>query len=251
MTSGRIFLISFVAIVAGMVLGMILRRQIPAAHLRDDTKEVIQRGAGFLITLAAVLISLMIASAKTSYDTQDSHFRTLAAYLVETDQLLVQYGPDATQVRILMRQAIPAAVDRIWREKRSASQDSAFTAASLAEQLHSAIEALSPNSDEQRAIKLRLQGAVAEIAHTRLLMFADGDKPILTPFLLILIFWLAVIFASLSLFVEPGRVVIAGLLVLALSVSSALFLVADLSQPFVGMMQLPKEQLEHVLAPLN
>jgi hypothetical protein len=60
-TSGRIFLISFVAIVAGMVLGMILRRQIPAVHLRDDTKEVIQRGAGFLTTLAAVLISLMIA----------------------------------------------------------------------------------------------------------------------------------------------------------------------------------------------
>jgi hypothetical protein len=250
-TSGRIFLISFVAIVAGMVLGMILRRQIPAAHLRDDTKEVVRLGAGFLTTLAAVLISLMIASAKSSYDIQDSHFRTLAAYLVETDQLLVQFGPEATQVRILMRQAIPAAVDRIWREKESAVQNSAFTAASLAEQLNSAIELLSPANDAQRAIKLRLQSAGTEIARTRLLMYADGDKPILTPFLLILIFWLAVIFASFSLFVEPGRVVIAALLVFALSVSSALFLVADLSQPFVGLMQLPKEQLEHTLAPLN
>jgi hypothetical protein len=250
-TSGRIFLISFVAVVAGMVLGMILRRQIPAAHLREDAREVIQRGAGFLTTLAAVLISLMIASAKSSYDTQDSHFRMLAAYLVETDQLLAQYGPDATQVRILMRQAIPAAVDRIWREKQSASQNSAFTEASLAEQLNSAVEALTPENDAQRAIKRRLESNAAEIAHTRLLMFADGDKPILTPFLLILIFWLAVIFASLSLFVEPGRLMIAALLVFALSVSSALFLVADLSQPFVGLMQLPKEQLEHTLAPLN
>jgi hypothetical protein len=44
---------------------------------------------------------------------------------------------------------------------------------------------------------------------------------------------------------------IAALLVFALSVSSALFLVADLSQPFVGLMQLPKEQLEHTLVPLN
>ncbi len=82
-------------------------------------------------------------------------------------------------------------------------------------------------------------------------MYADGDKPILTPFLLILIFWLAVIFASYSLFVEPGRLMLAALLVFALSVSSALFLVADLSQPFVGLMQLPKEQLEHTLQPLN
>ena len=70
-------------------------------------------------------------------------------------------------------------------------------------------------------------------------------------FLAILMFWLAVIFASLSLFVEPGRVMIGALLIFALSVSSALFLVADLSQPFVGLMQLPKEQLEHTLAPLN
>jgi hypothetical protein len=250
-TSGRIFLISFVAIVAGMVLGMILRRQLPAAHLREDTKEVIQRGAGFLTTLAAVLISLMIASAKTSYDTQDSHFRTLAAYLVETDQLLVQYGPEATQARILLRQAMPAAIDRIWREKQQAAQTSAFTAASLAEQLRSAVEALPPGNDEQRAIKRRLETNADEIARVRLLMFADGDKPILTPFLLILIFWLAVIFASFSLFVEPGRLMLAALLVFALSVSSALFLVADLSQPFVGLMQLPKEQLEHTLAPLN
>jgi hypothetical protein len=250
-TSGRIFLISFVAIVAGMVLGMILRRQIPVVYLREDSKEVILRGAGFLTTLAAVLISLMIASAKTSYDTQDSHFRTLAAYLVETDQLLVQYGPEATEVRILMRQSVPAAVDRIWREKQQATQNSAFTAASLAEQLNGAIEALTPTSDAQRAIKQRLEAAGAEIARTRLLMYADGDKPILTPFLLILIFWLAVIFASYSLFVEPGRLMIAALLVSAMSVSSALFLVADLSQPFVGLMQLPKEQLEHTLQPLN
>src|SRR6201996_3052154 len=121
-----------------MVLGMILRRQIPAAHLREDAKEVIQRGAGFLITLAAVLISLMIASAKTTYDIQDSHFRTLAAYLVETDQLLVQYGPDATEVRILMRQAIPAAVDRIWREKQSGLEDSASTAGPTAARGHRA-----------------------------------------------------------------------------------------------------------------
>lgn len=251
MTSGRIFLISFVAIVAGIVLGMILRKQIPAAHLHDESKDVIRLGAGFLTTLAAVLISLMIASAKSSYDTQDSHFRLLAAHLVEADQLLAQYGPDAKDVRVLMRQAVPAAVDRIWREKQTASQNTAFTPASLAEQLNSAIDALSPANDTQRVLKRRIEQASADIAHTRLLMLADGDKPILTPFLLILIFWLAVIFASFSLFVEPGAVVGIALLIFALSVSSALFLVSDLSQPFVGLMQLPKQQLERTLAPLN
>jgi nitric oxide reductase large subunit len=82
-------------------------------------------------------------------------------------------------------------------------------------------------------------------------MFADGDTPVLTPFLLVLIFWLVVIFASLGLFVAPGRVVAVALVVLALSISSALFLIADLSRPFAGVMQIPREQLKHTLAPLK
>ena len=41
------------------------------------------------------------------------------------------------------------------------------------------------------------------------------------------------------------------LLVFALLVSSALFLVANLSQPFAGLMQISKEQLRHTLTPLN
>jgi hypothetical protein len=250
-TSGWTFVVSFAAIAAGVALGMTLRARLPASQLSRDTREVIRLGAGLLATLAAVVISLMIASAKSSYDTQDGHFRQLAAYLVETDQLLAQYGPEALQVRILMRQAVPAAIDRIWREEAAASQNSAFTATSLAEQLNNAIDALSPANDAQRALKVRIAQASTEIVRTRLSMFADADKPILTPFFLILIFWLTVIFASFGLSVEPGAVAGAALLVFALSVSSALFLVADLSRPFAGLMQIPKEQLRHTLAPLN
>jgi hypothetical protein len=237
--------------VAGVFLGMLLRARLPASQLSHDTREVVRLGAGLLATLAAVVISLMIASARSSYDTQDGHFRQLAAYLVETDQLLAQYGPEAIQVRILMRQALPSAIDRIWREETKASQNSAFTSASLAEQIYNAIDALSPANAAQQALKLRIAQASTEIAHTRLLMFADSDKPLLTPFFLILIFWLTVIFTSFGLSVEPGALVGVALLVFALSVSSALFLVADLSQPFAGLMQIPKEQLRHTLAPLG
>jgi hypothetical protein len=252
MTSASIFLISFASIMAGAVLGMVLRARLPRAYLSPETKEVIRLGAGLLATLAAVVISLMIASAKTSYDTQDAHFRQFAAHLVLTDQLLAQYGPGATDVRRLMRQAVPAAMARIRREKATESaQDTAFTANSVAEQLYQAIETLTPVNDTQRALKLRIEQASADVARTRLLMFADSDNPILTPFLLILIFWLTVIFTSFGLFVEPGALAVAALLVFALSVSSGLFLIADLSQPFAGLMQISSEELTRALAPLN
>jgi hypothetical protein len=250
-TSAWIFLVSFFAIIVGCAIGMTLRARLPKEYLNTENREMIRLGSSLLATLAAVLISLTIASAKSSYETQDAHFRQLAAYLVEADQLLAQYGPEAAGMRQLMRQAVPAAIDRIWREKATASQNTAFTARSLAEQLYAAVEALSPNNDIQRGLKARVEQAVADLARTRLSMFADGDTRVLTPFMLILIFWLVVVFGNFGLFVEPGPLVFAAFLVFALSISTALFLVADLSRPFMGMMQLPKEQLKHTLAPLS
>jgi hypothetical protein len=251
-TSGWVFLTTFASTTVGIALGMTLRSRLPRPHLSQDTKEVVRLGASLLSTLAAVLISLMIASAKTSYDTQDAHFRQFASHVILTDQLLAQFGPEATGVRALMRQAVPAALDRIWREKAThAAQNTAFTPTSASEQIFHAIEALPTASDEQRALKLRILQAGSDVANARLLMFADVDTPIMTPFLLTLVFWLTVIFTSFALFVDPGIVVGAALLIYAFSVSSALFLVADLGQPFAGLMQISSEQLRHALVPLD
>lgn len=252
MTSGWVFLVTFASTVGGMLLGTVLRALLPAAALNTETKEVVRLGVGLLATLSAVAISLMIASAKTSYDTQDAHFRQFSADVILTDQLLGQYGPAAVEIRKLMRIAVPAALDRIWREKaEGAPQNTAFSTGSVAEQIYSAIDALSPANDAQRLLKPRVEQAAADIARARLLMFAEVDSPIQRPFLLILVFWLTVIFISFSLFVEPGPVVLVAMLVFALSVASALFLVADLSRPFAGLMQISNEHLREALAPLN
>jgi hypothetical protein len=251
-TSGWVFLVTLAATLGGAVLGAVLRRWLPEAYLNTETRDVVRLGVGLLATLSAVAISLMIASAKTSYDTQDAHFRQFSADVILTDQLLAQYGPEAVGVRKLMRQAIPAALDRIWAEKAiGAPQGNAFTPSSAAEQVYDAIETLAPVSDVQRLLKPRIEQASNEIARARLLMFSDVDTPIQRPFLLIVVFWLTVIFVSFSLFVEPGPVVAVALLVCALSFASALFLVADLSHPFAGLMQISNQHLRDALAPLN
>jgi hypothetical protein len=251
-TSGWVFLVTLAATLGGAVLGAVLRRWLPAAYLNTETRDVVRLGVGLLATLSAVAISLMIASAKTSYDTQDAHFRQFSANIVLTDQLLAQYGPEAVGVRKLMRQAIPAALDRIWAEKAvGAPQGNAFTPTSAAEQVYDRVETLAPVSDVQRQLKPRIEQASGDIARARLLMFSDVDTPIQRPFLLIVVFWLTVIFVSFSLFVEPGPVVAVALLVFALSFASALFLVADLSHPFAGLMQISNQNLRDALAPLN
>jgi hypothetical protein len=251
-TSGFIFLISFVTIMVGAILGLLLRTRLPETHLGSESKEVIRLGTGLIGTLAALVIGLMIASAKSSYDMQNTNVRQLTANLILTDQLLAQYGPETREIRGLLRGGVGTVADRIWHKNAAAPPQSAtFSASSIAEQFYGAIEALSPGNDLQRSLKPRIVQASADFARTRLLIFASGDNPILMPFLLILIVWLTVIFASFSLFAEPAVVVLTAMVIFALSVSSSLFLIMDLSQPFAGVMQISSEQFQHALAPLG
>ena len=85
------------------------------------------------------------------------------------------------------------------------------------------------------------------MGRTRLLVFTQNENAIPVPFFIVLVFWLVVIFASFSLFAEPTLIVIASILLFAISVSSALFLIVDLSLPFEGLMQISNHHLRMVL----
>ena len=96
------------------------------------------------------------------------------------------------------------------------------------------MKGLKPANAEQTSLKSRIVQITTDMGRTRLLVFTQSDNAIPVPFFIVLTFWLVVIFASFSLFAEPRPVVIASTLVFALSVSSALFLIVDLSHPFRG-----------------
>ena len=92
MSSTAAFLASFASILIGAAIGMVLKRSLPAELLEGGSKEAIRLGAGFLSTLAALVIGLMIASAKNTYDTQNTNIRQLGTNAVLVDQMLTKYG---------------------------------------------------------------------------------------------------------------------------------------------------------------
>src|SRR6476646_8125297 len=116
MSSTAAFLASFASILIGAAIGMALRRTLPADLLEGGSKEAIRLGAGFLSTLAALVIGLMIASAKNTYDNQNSNIRQLGTNVVLVDQMLIKYGTEAMAARALLRETIPSTTARIWQE---------------------------------------------------------------------------------------------------------------------------------------
>jgi hypothetical protein len=248
--SGLIFLVTFASIAIGGALGMLVRVRLPE-NVLADSKEVVRLGAGLMGTVAALVLGLMIASAKNSFDTQTSNVRQLTANLILLDELLEQYGPETKEARGMIRIAAAISVQRIWRENAVENAPTTFAPSIAAEQFFYAIEQLSPKTDLQRSIKPRILEVSADLARTRLLMFVHIDNPLPLPLLIIMIFWLTVIFSSFTLFVRPNVFVAMASLVYALSVSSALFLIVDMSQPFSGLMKISSDSLRHVLPPLG
>ncbi|MGB9174143.1 MAG: hypothetical protein WCC35_21485, partial [Bradyrhizobium sp.] len=121
----------------------------------------------------------------------------------------------------------------------------------LAEDAFGKILNLSPKTDLQRAFKDRAIQVATDLVQTRLLLFEHPDSSIPMPFLAVLLFWLAIIFMSFSLFSRLTPINIVAMLVFAVSASAALFLILELGQPFVGLMQISSTPLLSALAPLG
>ena len=171
--------------------------------------------------------------------------------MILLDEMLAQYGPEARPGRDLLRRAVPQLVERIWQQSNSSAVTRApFVATTTAEDAFREFQALEPTSDAQRALKARAIDLSNDLAQTRLLLLEQADNPIPVPFLGMLVFWLAIIFASFSLFARLNPTVIVALCVFALSASGAIFLILELSQPFTGLIQISSAPLRNALAPL-
>ena len=245
-------LIAFAVIFCGAFLGAFLRRALPGQHLADDAKDVVRLGTGLIGTIAALVLGLLIASAKSSYETRSGGVEHMTADIILLDQLLAQYGPEARPIRELTRRAIPPLVERIWGENTpGATTKAPFTATSVSEEAFAKIGELAPQTEAQRSLKARMIQVTSDLAQTRLALFVQSGSSIPMPFLIILVFWLTIIFASFSLFSRLNPTLVAALLVFALSAAGALYLVLELSQPFAGLMQISSAPLRNALAPLG
>ena len=230
----------------GIFLGTLLRRALPRHHLDEHVKDVVRLGVGLIATIAALVLGLLIAAAKGSFDTQTSHLRQITANLILLDNILSQYGPEARPVREQIRSTVGPFADRLWREKQ-AGQSGPFETDGTAEQVHLKIQKLSPHDDVQRSLHSRAVQVSNDLAQVRFLLFVESENLIPIPFLAILAFWLMIIFTSFSLFSPLNVTVVTCLFLFALSAACAIFLILELSRPFTGLMSISSVPLRNAL----
>lgn len=252
MASSGIALIVLACVFGGAMLGMFVRTVLPEHHLNEASKDVVKVVTGLIATLAALVLGLLIASAKNSFDTVNEGFRQSAARTVLVDRALAQYGPETKDVRDLLRTILIARIEELFPEGRphGSTLNSAQAAATM-EAFQQRLRALAPQNDTQRSLKSRALELTDSVAQTRWLGIEHEDNTIPTPFLIVLVFWLAAMFAGFGLFAPRNAVAIAVLLVGAVSLSAAIFLIEELNHPLGSFITISRTPLDTALANLG
>jgi hypothetical protein len=220
------------------LIGVWLRARLPEHHLSKESESVVKMGVGLIATLSALVLGLLIASANSTYDTKRNEVNQITADIVMIDQLLGEYGPELKPAREQLRSSVRGMVQTLWNEDAPVSHAFTPTAASMA--TWRLVNSLPAQTEAQRALSSQIAQAANHLSQLRLLLFAQRGGSIPTPFLVILVFWLATIFASFSLFGPMNATVLAFTCLFALSAAGAIFLIYELSNPFTGMLQISK-----------
>jgi len=243
---------AFVVMLMGAAAGILLRRHLPAHHLNEHSKDIVRLGSGLLATIVALVLGLLITSAKSTYDTQRNEIRQITAKVVLLDNQLKRYGPEARAARDYQRQALPPMVERIWGERAVKSPIGApYQPGVEGNLVYAAIEALQPQNEVQRSLKFHALQTASSVTEARVLLFEQSDEALPKTLLGMLVFWLTILFAGFTLFspVNPTNGTV--LAIIAFSAAGAIFLILEMSDPFTGVMRISMEPLRNALGMLD
>ncbi|HZW91106.1 MAG TPA: hypothetical protein VFF12_18650 [Myxococcaceae bacterium] len=247
MTSLAIASIIFVCVFSGVLTGMFIRRALPGHHVTKETEDVVRLGMAIIATLSALVIGLLIASAKSGFDTKDNEIRQFAADLILLDRQLVHYGPEMTDARDLLRRYISFAVNSTWpREASQPPRDSRGWM--LLEDIQIRLRRLAPHDDAQRALQARALQISGDLARTRWLLDVERGGSISTPFLVVVVFWLTVIFTSFGLFAPRNATAVVALALCSLSIAGSMYLILEMDRPFNGLIHISSAPMREALA---
>jgi hypothetical protein len=243
-------LIVFGCLVGAALLGRLIRRLLPDHHLASDSKDGIKLALGLVSTMSALVLGLLVSSAKSSYDTERGEVIQMAAKVAFADRVLAMYGPDAADLRTHFHEGVKEAIKGIWPEEAGVSPKMAPKAPNTqtGNALYVGVQNLSPRDDTQRKLKDEAASLATDLVQLRSLLQAQLVPSISMPMLIILISWLVIIFLGFSLLAPGNPTVMFSFIISAIAVSGAIFLILELDQPFGGVLRISSGPMRNAVS---
>jgi len=253
MTSITWGLTSGCAIIGGMILGAWLSRYLPKGHFTTDSKDTMKIASGMIATLVALVLGLLVASAKNSFDTLNAEAQTMGSKTIYLDHLLAKYGPETKPIRDQIRDSVQAGINRMWPEESGGMTGTQALEAGVGngERVQELLDQLTPTTDAQRHLLAQAQQLDSEMLQSRWLAIEQEQTTLPTVFFIILLCWLVALFTCIGIFAPHNMTVYVGLILCAVSFSTAIFLIVELSRPLDGLMKISSAPMRKVLEHLD
>ena len=239
-------LITFGLLLAAIVAGM----QVSEDRLGAATKETVKLAASLVATLAALVLGLLVSSAKGSYDSVRNEVIEMSAKVVFLDRILSGYGPESAEARARLREAAEENVNRIWPTESKRPVNLSLPK-ETGNAVYMAIQNLVPKNDAQRNFKTEASNLAIDVGKVRTLLVAQSIPSISKLMLAVLVSWLVIIFFSFSMLAPTNAPAITALVISALSVCGAIALILELDRPFGGLIGHSSEPMRNALAQLD
>ena len=230
----------------GLSAAILLGHKFPGDQLTAETRDTIKLAIGLIGTMTALLLGLLVSSARGTYDAERTQVIQMTAKVAYLNRLLSLYGPDAMDVRKAFHSALGDAIRRIWPNDNSLPAQLAPNT-EAGDSVYFKIEALKPANDTQQKLKSMVEAAAADLAQMRALLVAQSQAGISSAMLIVVISWLVIIFGGFSLIAPPNAQSTIALIVSAAAVSGAIFLLLELDHPFTGLIRVPNQEMIDVL----
>ena len=231
-------IVAAVVLFGGAMLGRAVRSRLPGGELPDDTKDLVRVAIGFLATLSALVLGLLISSAKDSFVARVDEVQTFATNIILLDQELIRIGPEGAGPRAGLKKILstPQATDSLI-DASIMSRRSELSSVDELIRIQEALRALKPQGDARAlAINKSLQ-IIDQLILMRWQLAAHSESKIPSLAVIILVAWCSTIAAGLNLF-APRNAIMRGVSgVTALSIASAIFLALEMDQPFDGVIR--------------
>lgn len=248
-----ISLIVLVSVFGSAVVGLLVRPRVPDEHLSADTREVVKLVMGTVGTMTGMVLGLLVASAKSSFGGQRNGVAQLGANVVVLDRALGHYGPETREVRSELRNSVNDMIQRMWPEESSpGSKPTTGTAEEgRYEKVYDQVLDLQPKTDAQRTTQAQALKIIHETAQMRWLLYSQRSNTIPPVFLVLMVSWLAITFASYGFIAPRHATTIAIMLLGTLVVSSAVYLILELDHAFGGIIHISSLPLRNALTQLG
>uniref|UniRef100_UPI0038BDE194 bestrophin-like domain n=1 Tax=Paraburkholderia sediminicola TaxID=458836 RepID=UPI0038BDE194 len=225
---------------------------LPQHHLSEESIGVVKLATGLVATMAALVLGLLISSAKGSFDTMNTELLHSAAAIVRLDRVLAHYGPETQDIRSALKRTTEASIAAmVSGDPAQLAKLSSPETVARGEAFQRQVEELSPHSDMQRQLQARALQIVDDVLATRWLALLQQTGSVPVPLLIVLVFWLAILFGTFGLVAPRNGTTMTALVMCALSTSGAIFLIMEMNTPLDGIIKLSFAPMRAALAILG